>query len=32
MGVMTAAFVAGSILLGDVIGRWISGAWESIWS
>jgi hypothetical protein len=32
MGLLTATFVAGSILLGDVIGRWLSDAWSAIWS
>ncbi len=32
MGLLTATFVAGSILLGDVVGRWLSDAWSAIWS
>ncbi len=32
MGLVTVAFVAGSLLVGDVIGRWLSDAWSSIWS
>ncbi len=32
MGLLTATFVAASILLGDVIGRWLSDTWSAIWS
>lgn len=32
MGVVMVAATATAILFGDVIGRWISDAWESVWS
>ncbi len=32
MGAMTIGFVVGSILLGDLIGQWVSDAWSAVWS
>jgi hypothetical protein len=32
MGAVMVATTAGAILFGDVIGRWISDAWEAVWS
>lgn len=32
IGVVTAAFAAASLLVGDQVGRWISSLWETIWA
>jgi hypothetical protein len=32
MGVVTVAAVALALLFGDAVGRWMSGAWEDLWS
>jgi hypothetical protein len=32
MGVIAAAAMAGALLFGDAIGRWVSGAWSDIWA
>ncbi len=32
MGAMTLGFVAASLLVGDLVGRWLADAWSAIWS